>query len=100
MSLERVSAAAAAKTIYTCPMHPEVDRDEPGDCPICGMRLEPQLVPLGDHAEDAELGDMTRRFWVGLVLTIPLFVVTMAEMFGIPSSRWIPSSVSGWIQLA
>ena len=66
---------ASEGTIYTCPMHPEIRQPRPGNCPICGMALEP-LVASGP-VENAELADMTRRFWVGLVLTIPVFFLEM-----------------------
>jgi Cu+-exporting ATPase len=65
--------------VYTCPMHPEVRQQGPGSCPICGMALEP-LVPEVDDAVDPELVGMTRRFWVSLVLTVPLFAVAMADL--------------------
>src|SRR3984885_32758 len=64
---------------YTCPMHPEIVRAEPGACPICGMALEPRTV--GAREENPELGDMTRRFSVGVALTVPLFAIAMASMF-------------------
>ncbi len=100
MALERANPTApSSKTIYTCPMHPEVEQDEPGDCPICGMRLEPKTVTLDNEEDDSELNDMSRRFWIGLVLTVPLFAMTMAEMVGIPLSNWISPAVSGWLQL-
>ncbi len=100
MALERATpAAASTKTIYTCPMHPEIEQGESGDCPICGMRLEPKTVTLETEEDDSELNDMSRRFWFGLVLTIPLFAMTMADMVGVPLSKWISPAVSGWIQL-
>src|SRR5690606_34526836 len=61
-------------TIYTCPMHPEIRQVGPGSCPICGMALEPLLVSA-DSGPNPELADMTRRFWIGLALTIPVFVL-------------------------
>ena len=64
---------------YTCPMHPEIVRDAPGSCPICGMALEPR-VPTLDAGPDPELVDMARRFWVAAALTLPLLIVTMSEM--------------------
>jgi len=64
---------------YTCPMHPEIVRDEPGSCPICGMALEPRTITVGEE-ENAELVDMRRRFWVSLVLTAPVFLIAMAEV--------------------
>jgi len=78
---EKVEAAPAG-TIYTCPMHPEVRQVGPGACPLCGMALEPE-TPTLDAAPNAELGEMTRRFWFGLVLTAPVFVLDMgAHLFG------------------
>lgn len=101
MALERATPpSSAAKTIYTCPMHPEVEQDEPGDCPKCGMHLEPKSVSLDDEEDDTELNDMSRRFWIGLVLTVPLFTMTMLEMFGVTLTGWISASASGWLQLA
>ena len=71
--------AAFTKTEYTCPMHPEIVRDEPGACPICGMALEPRIVTL-DDAPNPELVDMTRRFWIGAALTLPVFLLAMSDM--------------------
>jgi Cu+-exporting ATPase len=100
MALERATPAPSkSKTIYTCPMHPQVEQEGPGDCPICGMRLEPKTIALEDEEDDAELNDMSRRFWIGLILTIPLFAMTMAEMFGLSLTRWISPRTSGWLQL-
>ena len=64
-------------TQYTCPMHPEIVRDAPGACPICGMALEPMGVPTGDGGPNPELVDFTHRFWVSTVLALPLFVIAM-----------------------
>lgn len=74
--------AAPAGTVhenaeYTCPMHPEVRQTGPGSCPICGMALEPVLVSAEDTGPSEELKDMTRRFWIGLVLTVPVFILEM-----------------------
>jgi Cu+-exporting ATPase len=69
----------ATKTEYVCPMHPEVVRDEPGSCPLCGMALEPRVVTLQEE-ENPELKDMKRRCWVSLALTLPVFLLAMAEM--------------------
>src|SRR6202022_4255059 len=65
MRLERYPAdrSPTGNTIYTCPMHPQIEQDHPGDCPICGMRLEPKNIGIGDAEENLELRDMTRRFW-------------------------------------
>ena len=87
-------SAAPAGAVYTCPMHPEVRQVGPGSCPICGMVLEPEQVSL-DQARDPELIDMTRRFWIALVLTLPVFVLEMGGHLGLmptmasPSSNWI-----------
>ena len=103
MALERNPAwKSAAAVIYTCPMHPEVEQDHPGDCPKCGMTLEPKAVSAesGEH-DHAELDDMTRRFWIGAALTLPVFVVAMAHL--IPSlshQSWLDSDASRWMQFA
>src|SRR5438132_2998738 len=83
--------------IYTCPMHPEIEQDHPGNCPICGMTLEPK-TPIGHSEEDnAELRDMTRRFWIGAVLSLPVFVLGMAHVF--PNApTWVVSDWSRWLQ--
>lgn len=86
------------KTIYTCPMHPEIEQAHPGSCPICGMDLEPKVVAVEDEA-DLELTSMTRRFWVSVVLTVPLFTLAMAPMVGVRVDQWIAPAVSPWIQL-
>lgn len=88
-----------ADTIYTCPMHPEVQQVGPGNCPICGMTLEPVTVALSDKS-DPELIDMTRRFWVAAVLSVPLLIKVMGEHF-VP---WLHQALNGdvgrWLQLA
>ena len=71
-------APPASRTEYVCPMHPEIVRNEPGSCPICGMALEPRTISA-EEEENPELTDMTRRFWVGVALTIPVLVSAMAE---------------------
>ncbi len=86
-----------AGTIYTCPMHPEIRQVGPGSCPICGMALEPELVSL-DDAPNPELIDMTRRFWVALALTIPVFFLEMIpHLTGI---SFVPAEYSGPLQFA
>jgi Cu+-exporting ATPase len=88
---------AAEGSVWTCPMHPEVRRDRPGTCPICGMALEP-LEPSLEEGPNPELIDMTRRFWAGVVLSIPLVILAMgSDLFG-----WaiLPMRVSVWVQLA
>ncbi len=79
MALEPEVPVATTRTEYTCPMHPEIVRPEPGTCPICGMALEPRTVSAAEE-ENPELRDMTRRFWVGVVLTVPLLVIAMVSM--------------------
>jgi Cu+-exporting ATPase len=84
--------------IYTCPMHPEIQQVGPGTCPKCGMALEP-LVATGNEGPNLELIDMTRRFWIGLVLTLPVFVLAMSEHVpGVEMHRWLDPSTAGWIQ--
>ena len=85
-------------TIYTCPMHPEIRKAGPGSCPICGMALEPEIVS-GDRFVNAELADMTRRFWIGLALTAPVFALEMGgHLTGL--HQWLGQQTSNWIQLA
>ncbi len=79
MALESDVPFSATRTEYTCPMHPEIVRTEPGSCPICGMALEPRTVTAAAE-ENPELRDMTRRFWIGVVLTAPLLIIAMASM--------------------
>lgn len=83
---------------YTCPMHPEIRQAGPGSCPICGMGLEPVLV-TADSGPNAELADMTRRFWVGVVLSIPVLVLSMGRDLFPGLDDLISPTVSGWIQL-
>ncbi|MBL8861182.1 MAG: heavy metal translocating P-type ATPase [Planctomycetes bacterium] len=87
-----------AGTVWTCPMHPEIAQDQPGDCPLCGMALEPQ-VPTADAGPDPELANMTRRFWLGLALAVPTFLLAMAEMVPGLGAR-IPDLASAWTQFA
>jgi Cu+-exporting ATPase len=85
-------------TIFTCPMHPEIRQVGPGSCPICGMALESDVVSL-DAPPNHELADMTRRFWIGLVLALPVVVLDMgAHLFG--AHGWVDQTLSNWIQLA
>ncbi len=100
---EKVAAQTPvdAGTIYTCPMHPEVVRDHPGACPICGMDLEPQTVKSEEEEASPELLDMTRRFWISLALTLPVFVLAMSEMIpGWSIRQVLPGRLFIWIQLA
>ncbi len=88
-------------TIYTCPMHPEVQQDHPGPCPKCGMALEPMDLSPGADADHAERNDMTRRFWIGAALTLPVFLLAMAHMIpALGRQAWAMGDVSRWIQFA
>ncbi len=88
------SAPAGAK--WTCPMHPEVVRDGPGSCPICGMALEP-MMPTADSGPNPELADMTKRLWMGVALALPVLVLEMGRhVFGI--DRIVPPAVNAWAQ--
>src|SRR3546814_3841576 len=90
-------ASVPAGTQWTCPMHPEIVRDGPGSCPICGMALEPMTVTAATGPNPG-LADMTRRFWIALVLTLPVLVLEMGgHRFGL--HRLVSPPWSGWIQL-
>lgn len=88
-----------AGTQYTCPMHPEIVEDKPGDCPKCGMALEPMGVPTGEEGPNPELVDFTRRFWVSTVLAIPVLIIAMAPMVGLPLRQWIGETTATWLEL-
>ncbi len=100
MALETMDIAVPkTATKYTCPMHPEIVRDEPGSCPKCGMALEPMAVTLED-TENPELTDMRRRFWIGAVLTVPVVALGMAEgFFGDALMSVMTMSLMPWIEL-
>ena len=86
-------------TIYTCPMHPEIEQVGPADCPLCGMALEPMGVPVGDEGPNPEFVDFRRRFIVGAVLTLPLVTVSMGPMLGLPVAQWLGANLAPWIEL-
>ncbi len=94
-------AAAAppvpAGAIYTCPMHPEVRQPGPGLCPICGMALEPEIVSA-DTQPNPELADMTRRFWIGLALALPVLILEMGGHL-VDQHAWLNQQTSNWVQL-
>jgi Cu+-exporting ATPase len=94
------TATGTDRTEYTCPMHPEIVRDGPGSCPICGMALEPRTASL-EQEENPELREMSLRFWVSVVLSLPLLLIAMSEF--IPASNLeslMPMRVWGWIEMA
>lgn len=94
----RMAEQVTPGTIYTCPMHPQIRQPGPGDCPICGMALEPQ-TPSVETAPNPELVDFTRRFWIGLVLTLPVFLLEMGgHLTGMMHLVGGPQ-VGNWIQL-
>ena len=90
-------AAVPEGTIYTCPMHPQIRQVGPGNCPICGMALEPEVASL-DAPPNPELADMTRRFWIGLVLSLPTVVLEMGGHL-VGGHGWVDQALSNWIQL-
>src|SRR5256886_11281144 len=98
MALEPVTPAQSTRVEWTCPMHPQIVRDQPGTCPICGMALEPRTVSLEE--ENPELRDMSRRFWVSVVLTLPVFVLGMSDLLpGQPVQQAISPRSLAWIEL-
>ncbi len=94
MALERNPTFRRSMT-YVCPMHPEVRQNHPGNCPICGMALEP-ATSEAEPLEDSELRDMSRRFWVGACLTVPVVLLAMGAH--LPPFNMIPTRISAWIQ--
>jgi Cu+-exporting ATPase len=101
MALEPVTVAApSTRTEWVCPMHPEIVRPGPGTCPICGMALEPRVVTL-EEGPNPELLDMTRRFGIGLALTVPVLAVGMSDLIpGQPVQHAVSPRVLAWVQLA
>src|SRR5215831_256617 len=100
MALEPFTVAnPRTQTTYVCPMHPEIVRSEPGTCPICGMALEPHTVSLEEEA-NPELIDMTHRFWISLLLTVPLLLLAMSEMLpSQPVQHAFSAPLLTWVQL-
>src|SRR5512132_4080166 len=87
------------KIIYTCPMHPQIEQDHPGNCPICGMTLEPKTVGLGDEEERHEVNSLSRKFWIALVLTIPVVILAMGHAIpGLHLDTIVPRQVGKWIE--
>ncbi len=97
---QRASAVPSPGTIYTCPMHPQIRRNAPGPCPICGMALEP-VQPAAESGSNPELRDMTRRFWIGAALAAPVVLVEMAaDIPALALHRLISPVLAIWIQFA
>ncbi|MFH5803490.1 copper-transporting P-type ATPase [Alienimonas sp. DA493] len=111
------SRHAAGGRVWTCPMHPEVERSAPGDCPKCGMDLEPIEEPLPQAASDhgahgpgdghghgdesgSDLAAVTRRFWIATALAVPVVVLAMGPMLGLPVDDWLSPAANRWLQLA
>ena len=87
--------------IYTCPMHPQIEQDQPGNCPICGMTLEPKTIGAGDQEEQKEIRALSRKFWSALGLTIPVLFIAMGHAIpGLHVEAMIPKSISKWIEFA
>ncbi len=94
--LDKVEEPVAAGTIYTCPMHPEIRQVGPGSCPICGMALEPVTV-TAESGPNPELADMTRRFWIGLALAVPVLILEMGgHLTGL--TMLLGQQFSNWLQ--
>ena len=100
MPLEQVPPDLFAPAVYTCPMHPEVRQDHPGDCPKCGMPLEPVAASsAGDEHARREIRDLSRKFWIGLALTLPVLLLAMLPMIpGVSLEGIVPKSISKWIE--
>src|SRR5262245_15950459 len=85
--------------IYTCPMHPQIQQDHPGHCPICGMTLEPMTAGAGDEEEQREVNSCSRKLWIALVLTIPVLIIAMGHT--IPALHlylFLPRQIGKWIE--
>ena len=91
--------AGRADAIHTCPMHPEIEQVGPGACPKCGMDLEPKTLQLDSGDDDPELRGLARRFWIAAALTLPVFLISMLPMLGVPVDRWLGPTAHPWLQL-
>ncbi len=98
MDLEKEESS---KTIYTCPMHPEVEQDHPGSCPKCGMDLEPKKASTDDGSEEHKAyKKMLAKFWISVAFTLPVFFIAMSEMIGVSLSGIASEKTWGWVQFA
>jgi Cu+-exporting ATPase len=95
-----MAGAVPSASAYTCPMHPEIVRDAPGDCPICGMALVPVAGTGAGKDDDAGLADLTRRLWTGVALSVPLVVLAMSPMIGFHDLFGLQPRARGWIEFA
>jgi Cu+-exporting ATPase len=85
--------------IYTCPMHPEIEQEQPGNCPICGMTFEPKTIGAGDEEEQKEIRSLSRKFWSALILTIPVLLIATGHAIpGLHVEAMIPKQISKWIE--
>src|SRR5438477_11915763 len=102
MTTEEASKTANrgnSKTTYTCPMHPQIEQDNPGNCPICGMTLEPKTVGVGDEEERHEVDSLSRKFWIALVLTIPVLIIAMGHAIpGLHVDAIVPRQNGKWVE--
>src|SRR3984893_7955905 len=101
MRLERNPSfhATTSSRIYTCPMHPQIERDHPGDCPICGMPLEPKIPESEEDQDDHEARSLATKFWLGLILTVPVFFLALGKMVpGLSIDSLVPVAFNKWIQ--
>lgn len=93
------AASEAAASKYTCPMHPEIEQDHPGDCPICGMPLEPKLITASTPGDDAEYRCLSLRFWIALALTVPVLALAMGHLVpGVHPEHWLSMPANRWLQ--
>jgi Cu+-exporting ATPase len=98
-SFIRGLAATHSAMIYTCPMHPEIEQDHPGACPKCGMSLEPKTVGVGNEEEQSEIKSLSRKFWIALVLTIPVLILAMGHAIpGLHIDTIVPRQIGKWVE--
>ncbi|MDA0194035.1 MAG: copper-translocating P-type ATPase [Bacteroidetes bacterium] len=98
MHLVKQESLQSKKKEYTCPMHPEIVQDKPGSCPICGMDLLPKNIEISDDQEDQSYKKMLKRFWVAVLFTVPVFIISMGELIGLPLNEIASPRLWGWIQ--
>ena len=99
--MERSKAQELAAMIYTCPMHPQIQQDRPGICPICGMTLEPRSpgIGVGDEEEQREVNSLSRKFWIALVLTFPVLILAMGHAIpGLHIDAIVPRQIGKWME--